>query len=156
MMRIALLLLAALSAGCAEAIFSLESHRTHNAYTEASLEEFIKLRATGPVSKAEVLATLGPPIQVIGRDTGEIFVYRRLARDTRTINLNPSMVNYFVGPTPPIPLYFDSQTSGRNDTLMVFFDSQGTAQGEGFNLGIGETGQSGAALIGEGVWELLR
>jgi hypothetical protein len=156
MIRLAVLLAAALSAGCAEAIFSLDSHRTHEAYSEASLEEFVKLRAAGLVSKAEVLATLGPPIHVIGRDTGEIFVYRRLARDTRTINLNPSMVNYFVGPTPPIPLYFDSQTSGRDDTLMVFFDSQGKVQGEGFNLGIRETGQSGAALIGEGVWGLLK
>jgi len=158
MIRIAFLLIAALLAGCAEAIFSLDSHRTHNAYTEASLEEFIKLRDTGPVNKAEVLATLGPPIQVIGRDTGEIFVYRRLARDTRTINLNPSMVNLFIPAVPavPIPIYFDSQTSGRDDTLMVFFDSQGRVQAEGFNLGIGETGQSGAALIGEGVQELLR
>jgi hypothetical protein len=155
MIRIALLLLAALSVGCADAIFSLDSHRTHEAYTEASLDEYVKLRAAGPVGKAEVLATLGPPLQVIGRDTGEIFVYRRLARDTRTLNLNPSMVNYFA-PTPPIPIYFDSQTSGRDDTLMVFFDSQGKVQGEGFNLGIGETGQSGAALIGEGVWGLFR
>ena len=155
MFRIALLLIAALLAGCAEAIFSIDSHRTHDAYTEASLDEFIKLRTAGPVSKAEVLATLGPPIHVIGQDTGEVFVYRRLARDTRTINLNPAMVNLF-GPTVPIPIYYDSQTSGRDDTLMVFFDSQGRVQGEGFNLGIQETGQSGAAFIGEGVWELLK
>lgn len=155
MFRIALLLIAALLAGCAEAIFSIDSHRTHDAYTEASLDEFVKLRAAGPVSKAEVLATLGPPIQVIGQDTGEVFVYRRLARDTRTINLNPAMVNLF-GPAVPIPIYFDSQTSGRDDTLMVFFDSQGRVQGEGFNLGIQETGQSGAAFFGQGVQELLR
>jgi len=155
MIRIALLLIAALSAGCAEAIFSLDSHRTHDAYTEASLEEFIKLRDAGPVNTAEVLATLGPPIQVIGRDTGEVFVYRRLARDTRTINLNPSMVNLF-GPAPPIPIYFDSRTSGRDDTLMIFFDSQGQVMGEGFNLGIEDTGQSGAAIVGQGMQELLK
>ncbi len=155
MIRIALLLVSTLSVGCAEAIFSIDSYRTHDAYTEASLDEFVKLRAAGPVSKAEVLATLGPPIQVIGQDTGEVFVYRRLARDTRTINLNPAMVNLF-GPTVPIPIYYNSQTSGRDDTLMVFFDSQGRVQGEGFNLGIQETGQSGAAFFGQGVQELLR
>ena len=155
MIRIALLLIAALLAGCAEAIFSLESHRTHDAYTEASLDEFVKLRAAGPVSKAEVLATLGPPIHVIGQDTGEVFVYRRLARDTSTINLNPSMVSLF-GPMPPIPIYFDNRTSGRDDTLMVFFDSQGQVQGEGFNLGVGDTRQSGAAFVGQGVQELLK
>ena len=151
----ALLLIAALSVGCAEAIFSLDSHRTHDAYTEASIGEFAKLRAAGPVSKAEVLATLGPPIQVIGQDTGEVFVYRRLARDTSTLNINPSMVNLF-GPAPPIPIYFDSRTSGRDDTLMVFFDSQGWVQREGVNLGIGDTGQSGAALVGQGMQELLK
>jgi len=155
MIRIALLLIAALSVGCAEAIFSLDSHRTHDAYTETSLDEFAKLRAAGPVSKAEVLATLGPPIQVIGQDTGEVFVYRRLARDTSTININPSMISLF-GPAPPIPIYFDSRTSGRDDTLMVFFDAQGWVQREGVNLGIGDTRQSGAAFVGQGVQELLK
>jgi hypothetical protein len=155
MVRIGILLIAALLAGCAEAIFSLESHRTHDAYTEASLDQFVKLRDMGPVSKAEVLATLGPPIHVIGQDTGEVFVYRRLARDTTTINLNPSMVRLSV-PAPPIPIYFDSRTSGRDDTLMVFFDSEGWVQGEGFNLGVGDTGQSGAAFVGQGVQELLK
>ena len=155
MIRIALLLIAALSAGCAEAIFSIDSYRTHDAYTEASLGEFLEMGVAGPVTKADVLATLGPPIHVIGQDTGEIFVYRRLARDNRTINLNPAMVTIFIS-LPPIPIYFDSDTSGRDDTLMVFFDSEGRMQGESVNLGIGDTGQSGAALVGEGVQELLK
>lgn len=155
MRRIALLLAATLSAGCAEALFSIESYRTHNAYTETSLGAFAAARAQGPITKAEVLATLGPPIHVIGQDTGEIFVYRRLARDNRTINLNPAMVTVFMS-LPPIPIYFDSETSGRDDTLMVFFDSEGRMQGESVNLGIGDTRQSGAALVGEGVQELLK
>ena len=153
--RIALLLVATLSTGCADAIFSLDSYRTHDAYTEASLEAFAKMRADQPVTKADVLATLGPPIHVIGQDAGEIFVYRRLARDTRTINLNPSMVSIPVS-LPPVPVYFNSETSGRDDTLMVFFDSQGRMRGESVNLGIGDTGQSGAALVGQGVQELLK
>jgi hypothetical protein len=155
MPRIALLVVAMLSAGCAEAIFSVDSYRTHNAYTRASLGEFAAVRAEGPVTKADVLATLGPPIHVIGQDVGEIFVYRRLARDTRTINLNPAMVTVFIS-LPSIPIYFDSDTSGRDDTLMVFFDSEGRMQGESVNLGIGDTRQSGAALVGEGVQELLK
>ena len=154
MIRIGLLVIAALSAGCAEAIFSIDSYRSHDAYTEASLGDYVKRRAAGPVTKADVLATLGPPIHVIGQDTGEIFVYRRLARDTRTININPSMITLFLS-LPPVPLYFDSDTSGRDDTLMVFFDSEGRMRGESVNLGIADTGQSGAALVGEGVRELL-
>ena len=155
MTRVALLLVAVLSSGCADAIFSIDSYRTHDAYTEASLEAFREVMRERPVTKADVLATLGPPIHVIGQDAGEIFVYRRLARDTRTINLNPAMVSVPVS-LPPIPVYFDSETSGRNDTLMVFFDSQGRMQGESVNLGVGDTRQSGAALVGEGVQELLK
>jgi hypothetical protein len=155
MIRTALLLVSTLSIGCAEAIFSIDSSRTHDAYTEASLNEFVRMSVEGPVSKADVLATLGPPIHVIGQEAGEIFVYQRLARDTRTINLDPSTISVFIS-LPSIPIYFDSDTSGRHDTLMVFFDSQGRMQGEGVNLGIGDTRQSGAALVGQGVQELLK
>lgn len=154
MIRIALLLGATLSTGCAEAIFSIDSYRTHDAYTEASLGEFVEMRTAGPVTKAEVLATLGPPIHVIGQDAGDIFVYRRQARDTRTIDVNPAMVTLFFS-GPSVPIYFDSDTSGRDDTLMVFFDSQGQLRGESINLGIGNTRQSEAALVGEGVQERL-
>jgi len=154
MIRIALLLVATLSVGCAEAIFSIDSYRTQDAYTEASLRDFVEMRTRGPVTKADVLATLGPPIHVIGQDAGEIFVYRRLARDTRTINLDLSVVAVLIW-LPSIPIYLDSKTSGRDDTLMVFFDSQGRMRGEGVNLGVGDTGQSGAALVGQGVQELL-
>jgi hypothetical protein len=92
---------------------------------------------------------------VIGQDAGEIFVYRRLARDTRIINLNPGMVSVPIS-LPSVPLFFDSETSGRDDTLMVFFDPDGLMQGASINLGIGDTGQSGAAFVGQGVQELLR
>jgi hypothetical protein len=155
MIRIALVLVAALSVGCAEALFSIDSYRTHDAYTEAFLNDFVKMSVEGPVSKADVLATLGPPSHVIGQDAGEIFVYQRLARDTRIINLDPSTISVFIS-LPSIPIYFDSQTSGRHDTLMVFFDSQGRMQGESVNLGIGDTRQSGAALVGQGVQDLLK
>lgn len=156
MIRFALFLVAMLASGCAEAIFSIDSFRSHEAYSEASLLRFREIQSEGAVlTKADVLATLGPPVHVIGQDAGEIFVYRRMARDIRTINLNPGMVTLFVS-LPAVPIYFDSETSGRDDTLMVFFDRQGNMRGEGVNLGVRETGQSGAALIGEGVQGLIQ
>lgn len=154
MFRLALLLGAALSTGCAGAIYSIDSYRTHDAYTEASLGEFVKLRAEGPVTKADVLATLGPPIDVISQDAGEIFVYRRQARDTRSIDINPGKVAVFFS-GPSVPLYFDSDTSGRDDTLMVFFDSQGRLRGDCVNLGIANTRRSEADRVGEGTRERL-
>lgn len=139
--------------GCAKAIFSIASYRSHEAYSDASFAAFQGLEP-GAAGKAEVLAALGPPIHVVGQDRGEIFVYRRLARDTSVINLNPSTVS-FLGPAPPIPLFYGSDTSGRDDTLMVFFDAAGRLRGHGTSYGIGRTEGSRAARVGQGVQELL-
>ncbi len=151
----ALVLVAMLASGCAEAIFSIVSFRSHQAYSDASLASFRELLGNGrPVTKPDVLATLGPPIQVIGQDAGEVFVYRRVARDTSVINLNPAMITFITA--PPVPLYFGSDTSGRDDTLMVFFDRDGRLRDQGQRLGIEETGRSPAAFLGEGVQELIK
>ncbi len=152
---LALLLFAAVGGGCAAAIFSIVSFRSHAAYTDASLASFRELLGSGvAVTKPDVLATLGPPIEVIGQDDGEVFVYRRLARDTNVINLNPGMVTFFAA--PPVPIYFGSDSSGRDDTLMVFFDREGRLRNTGERLGIAETEGSRAAVLGEGVQGLIK
>lgn len=152
---LALLLVAPLTSACAEAIFSIVSFRSHDAYSDASLTRFRELLSTGAaVTKPDVLATLGPPIEVIGLDEGEVFVYRRLARDINVINLNPAMITFITA--PPVPIYYGSDSSGRDDTLMVFFDREGRLRNAGERLGIGETDRSRAALLGEGVQELIK
>jgi len=152
---LALLLAALLASGCAEAIFSIVSFRSHEAYSDASLMRFRELMGAGvAVTKSDVLATLGPPIEVIGQDEGEVFVYRRLARDTNVINLNPAMISFVTA--PPLPIYYGSDSSGRDDTLMVFFDREGRLRNAGERLGIGETDRSRAAYLGEGVQGLIK
>lgn len=116
--------------GCSEAMLSRIAYRSHDAFTDASYEQYERRRDDGPLVKADVLATLGPPIHVIGQEEGDVFVYRRLASDTTILHLNPSFISYF-GPMPPIPLYFGSSTIGRNDILMVFFDSEGRLRADG-------------------------
>ena len=64
------------------------------------------------------------------------------------------MVTFFAA--PPIPIYYGSDSSGRNDTLMVFFDRDGKLRDAGQRLGIGETDRSRAALLGEGVQGLIK
>ena len=127
--RMLVALLAALLLGCGGALFSRESSRSHDAYTAASLESFRRAQADRLLSKADVLATLGPPIHVIGQADGEIFVYRRVVTDTNAINLNPGVVSG-LAPAPAIPLYLRSRTSGRDDTLMIFFNAHGQVRGE--------------------------
>jgi hypothetical protein len=115
------------------------SYRSHQAYTDEGLAGYRALRARGSVGKADVLSTLGPPLEVIGQESGEAFVYRRRALDTNVVNLNPSMVSG-LGPTVPVPLYFGSFTRGRDDVLMLFFDAEGRLRGDGLRLGVGDGG----------------
>lgn len=140
-LRSAAVVAVALSLGCSNALFSWTHIRSHTAFNEASYEAFRELRANGPVSKADVLATVGPPMHVIGQETGDVFVYRRSARDTRIVHLNPSFISVF-GPAPPIPIYYGSSSSGYSDTLMVFFDSEGRMLQEGQRFDVQGLGQA--------------
>ena len=117
------------SDSASEAIFSMVSFRNHNAHTDASFVSYQRIQTQGVVTKVDVLATLGPPLHVIGQADGDIFVYRRVASDTRIVDLNPSMVSFVTA--LPVPIYFNSNTSGRDDMLMVFFDAEGRARSEG-------------------------
>ena len=126
-LRLLVVWLAVLAVGCGGALYSRVSSRSHDAYGPGSLESFRGVQLGRVVSKADVLATLGPPIHVIGQADGEIFVYRRVARDTSVINLNPGAVSG-LGAAPGIPLYLRSKTSGRDDTLMIFFDENGRVE----------------------------
>ncbi len=132
---IALVIVSLLLSGCAEAMFSRVSMRSHAAYSDGDLALFRTMRSAGSVHKGDVLATLGHPTQVIGQDTGDVFVYRRRFRQENVINLDPSVVSG-LGPTVPIPIFFRNTTTGRNDTLMLFFDTDGRLLGDSLLRGI--------------------
>ena len=140
------ILLALILTGCSPAIFTITSYRGHTALDEASLRGLADLADRGVLSKAQILETLGPPVTVIGQDDGEIFMYRRIARDTSTLFVNPG---YVVPPAPSIPLWSDADVSGRDDLLMVFFDERGDVRGASFRKRVGEVSGSRAATLGE-------
>lgn len=121
--------------GCAEALFSRVTMRTHAAYSDRDFARFGETCKEGSSRKSDIMAVLGPPNQVLAQDRGDVFVYRRSASDTNVVNLNPSMVSGF-GPTVPVPIYFRSNRSGREDSLMLFFDEQGVFVGESLVQGI--------------------
>lgn len=133
--RAALVVLCLLGCGCAKAIFSRVTTRSHQAYTDADFAEFLEIRQLGETGKAEVLATLGPPIEVLSQDSGDVFVYRRRIRESNVINLNPNTVSGF-GPPVPVPLFFRSSTKGRDDTLMLFFGPDGRLRGDSLRLNL--------------------
>ncbi|MGI9431925.1 MAG: hypothetical protein ACR2PQ_06915 [Myxococcota bacterium] len=139
---VALGIAAALLLGCSEALVARSSYRSHESFTDESLARFERAGEAGVLSKAQVLASLGPPSHTIGQPDGEIFVYRREALDRWVIELNPAFVPTGI-PTPPIPLYFGSFTRGRDDTLMVFFDRDGHLRGRGVKLTIDAADEEG-------------
>lgn len=124
-----------LSLGCGEALIARARYRSHESFTDESLARFERTGSGVELSKADVLASLGPPTHTIGQPDGEIFVYRREALDRWVVDLNPSFVP-IPFPTPPIPFYFGSVTRGRDDTLMVFFDREGRMRGRSVKLAI--------------------
>jgi hypothetical protein len=140
--RVCAVVLMSLAVGCSEALVSRSSYRSHESFTDESLARFEREAEVRPLSKGEVLESLGPPTHTIGQPDGEIFVYRREAIDRWIVELNPAFVQIGV-PTPPIPLYFGSVTRGRDDTLMVFFDREGRVRARSAKLSIDSQGDDG-------------
>ena len=74
----------------------------------------------GALTKAEVLAVLGPPGEVLPLVSGDLFVYRLRARSWRTIDLNTGLVG-----TPGLSLYADLEGRNTDEALTVRFDREG-------------------------------
>lgn len=138
--------------GCGPTLISITSYRGHHGFDDLKLAELARMVTKSVSMKAEVLSSLGPPVNIIGQDDGEIFVYRRVARDTNTIDLNPS---YVVPGAPPVSFYINTDVSGRDDLLMVFFDDAGQLRGASLRRSVGDVDRSRAAMLGEGVREWI-
>jgi hypothetical protein len=133
-------------AACGPALIAVTSYRGHLAIDRSGLESLERLLASDGSRKADVLAALGPPVSILGQDDGEIFVYRRVARDTNSVNLNPA---YVIPTAPSVPLYVDTDVSGRDDLLMVFFDEQGHLRAASLRRSIADLRGSRAATSSE-------
>ena len=131
--------------GCSSSLFSIVTFRGRRGFDEAALVQVARRKTQGPASKAQVLAALGPPVEVLVQSDGEVFVYRRHARDAATLSLTPGAVL----PAPSIPIYYASEVSGRDDLVMVFFDANGRVRGISARSGIGVVEGSKAATLGE-------
>jgi len=128
-------LLAASLAGCAPSLFAWTSFRGDHAPPFLSLSDLQDLNDGEPLYKATILEFLGPPVHVIGQGDGEIFVYRRVAKDSSTMTLDPA---YVVPATPSFPLFSRRKVSGRDDVLMVFFDTEGAVRSMSAHHAVGD------------------
>lgn len=88
----------------------------------------------GTTSKAEVLATFGPPDRILRHGTGDVFVYRYDQRNSSELNIG----------TPPFigigsyRIFTWSHVQDKSDHLMVFFDTSGVVSAFGYRHGRSE------------------
>jgi hypothetical protein len=140
-------LAAALAAGCSGALYSEYAFRAGQPAPHGSLSRAFAARLPGagtpasrlrdgagagagaeagagasasPVLKADVLAALGPPGEVLPLVDGDVFVYRLRLTDVEFLNLNTGI---FTGVF--VPVYARLEGRQRDDALFVQFDAAG-------------------------------
>ncbi|MFO0980651.1 MAG: hypothetical protein U1E76_02710 [Planctomycetota bacterium] len=139
----ALLLL--LSTACSKTLVEVTTERRDVAFRTDQASDVESLTAGEGATKASVLSALGPPLTVIPQERGDVFVYRREAYDSQTVNVNPS---WFTS-VPTTSIYTNTDQSRRDDVLMIFFDAAGRARSFAASRGTLDTSGSRAARVGE-------
>ena len=74
----------------------------------------------GVSTKADVMAALGPPLEVRRQFDGDLFIYRRVLSQSRQILLFPLL-----------PFYADQRGSSRQEQVTLLFDPRGVLTGVG-------------------------
>jgi hypothetical protein len=110
--------LLALLCGCTGALWTTSSFRSGAPARGGSLAE--TLSGSGAVAKADVLAALGPPGEVLPLAAGDVFVYRVRRSDVDVLNLNTSILTGVF-----VPIYARIAGSQADDILYVMFDDAG-------------------------------
>ena len=85
----------------------------------------------GESTMAEVLASFGAPERIQRQSRGDVFVYRYLRRDTRTLTLEEPVVTN-------LELYTYTRIREDSDRLVVLFNDQGIVTGYGYQPGATE------------------
>jgi hypothetical protein len=81
----------------------------------------LRTPSIGPrLMKADVLAVLGAPGEVIAQAGGDIFVYRMRQADLQILNLNPAII-IGVG----VPVFASLEGLRVDDVLFIHFDGTG-------------------------------
>ena len=116
--RAALLGVALLAAGCRVIRLSVGSE----------LRADPAMLKVGQSTIAQVLEAFGAPEHIQRQSRGDVFIYRYLRRDTRTVNIEEPVVTN-------TELYTYTTIREDSDRLVVLFDDQGIVTGYGYQRG---------------------
>ncbi len=113
-----------LALGLALAVCTLPAcsitHVTEGEPLRADLSSFRE----GQTTKRDVLARLGPPLQVRRQFDGDLFIYRTREMHTERLLLIPFL-----------PFYERTEGSAKGDAITLLFDKQGVLKGVGRHNG---------------------
>lgn len=85
----------------------------------------------GEATKAEVLARLGPPDGIVRQFDGDIFVYRRVRRNTATFRISEPVVTN-------LEIFEWTRSEQRHDSIVILFDPDGMVKQVGAARGTDE------------------
>jgi outer membrane protein assembly factor BamE (lipoprotein component of BamABCDE complex) len=96
-------------------------------------EDAATLLVAGETTKAQVLASFGPPDVIVRQLDGDVFVYRYLRRNTNTLTLEEPVVTNFT-------FFSYTRSSEKDDRLSILFDASGVVRSFGLRHGTEELG----------------
>ena len=116
--RVALLCVALLLGGCQITKLSVGS----------ALEADPKTIQIGMTTMADVLASFGAPERIQRQSRGDVFIYRYLKRDSRSLTIEEPVVT-------DLMLYTYTRIREDSDRLVVLFDDKGLVTAYGYQPG---------------------
>jgi outer membrane protein assembly factor BamE (lipoprotein component of BamABCDE complex) len=96
-------------------------------------EDAPSVLVVGETSKAQVLASFGPPDLIVRQLDGDVFVYRFLRRNTNTFTLEEPVFTNFT-------FFTYTRSTEKDDRLSILFDARGVVSSFGLRRGTAEFG----------------
>lgn len=90
-----------------------------------------KIIQIGQSTMGDVLATFGAPERIQRQSRGDVFIYRYLRRDTRTLTIEEPVITN-------VELYTYTRIREDSDRLVVLFDDDGIVTAYGYQPGATE------------------
>jgi outer membrane protein assembly factor BamE (lipoprotein component of BamABCDE complex) len=85
-------------------------------------------------TKAQVLASFGPPDVIVRQLDGDVFIYRYVRRNTSTFTLEEPVITNFT-------FFTYTRSNERDDRLSILFDERGVVRSFGLRRGTEELGR---------------
>lgn len=84
--------------------------------------------APGSTDRAEILRVFGAPDRIFGRRAGDVFIYRFIRKNSKSLTLEEPVITNF-------EIFSYTVTEEKEDRLVILFDSRGKVESYGYLRG---------------------